>query len=126
MDGASPRLRRRPDVAPCAFSLPGSRPARVSCEKFRSKASLDRDHRTERRHGQRISALAAVLVMMPARQQAQQPFAPIDWKQLDAGLGKSGTLQPDGAYKVDQGAPVSTYTVAREMGHGGEAMVWKV
>ena len=26
---------------------------------------------------------------------------------------------------VDQGAPVSTYTVAREM-HGGEAMVQKV
>jgi len=24
---------------------------------------------------------------------------------------------------VDQGAPVSTYTVSREMGHGGEAMV---
>jgi integrase len=27
---------------------------------------------------------------------------------------------------VDQGAPVSTYSVAREMGHGGEAMVRKV
>ncbi len=27
---------------------------------------------------------------------------------------------------VDQGAPVSVYTVAREMGHGGEAMVRKV
>src|SRR5229473_3492986 len=27
---------------------------------------------------------------------------------------------------VDQGAPVTTYTVAREMGHGGEAMVRKV
>ncbi len=27
---------------------------------------------------------------------------------------------------VDQGAPVSSYTVAREMGHGGEAMVRKV
>lgn len=27
---------------------------------------------------------------------------------------------------VDQGAPVSTYTVAREMGHGGETMVRKV
>jgi len=27
---------------------------------------------------------------------------------------------------VDQGAPVSPYTVAREMGHGGEAMVRKV
>ncbi len=27
---------------------------------------------------------------------------------------------------LDQGAPVSTYTVAREMGHGGEAMVRKV
>src|SRR2546428_6778387 len=50
--------------------------------------------------GQRCSALAALLLMMPARQQAQQPLAPIDWKQVDAGLGKSGTLQPDGAYKV--------------------------
>jgi len=27
---------------------------------------------------------------------------------------------------LDAGAPVSTYTVAREMGHGGEAMVRKV
>jgi hypothetical protein len=27
---------------------------------------------------------------------------------------------------MDRGAPVSTYTVAREMGHGGESMVWKV
>src|SRR5204862_1705044 len=50
--------------------------------------------------GPRFSALAALLLIMPARQQAQQPFAPIDWKQVDAGLGKSGTLQPDGAYKV--------------------------
>jgi len=49
---------------------------------------------------QRISALAALLVIMPARQQAQQPLAPIDWKRVDAGLGKSGALQPDGAYKV--------------------------
>src|SRR5207244_10929293 len=50
--------------------------------------------------GPRFSALAALLLIVPARQQAQQPFAPIDWKQVDAGLGKSGTLQPDGAYKV--------------------------
>jgi hypothetical protein len=50
--------------------------------------------------GQSISALAALLMIMPARQQAQQPLAPIDWKQVDAGLGKSGALQPDGAYKV--------------------------
>jgi len=49
---------------------------------------------------QRISALAALLLIMPARQQAQQPLAPIDWKQVDVALGKSGTLQPDGAYKV--------------------------
>src|SRR3989449_1029308 len=50
--------------------------------------------------GARFSALAALLLMMPARQQAQQPLAPIDWKQVDAGLGKSGTFLPDGAYKV--------------------------
>src|SRR5256884_9884092 len=49
---------------------------------------------------QRISALAALLLTIPARQQAQQPLAPVDWKQVDAGLGKSGALQPDGAYKV--------------------------
>src|SRR5256712_12346358 len=30
----------------------------------------------------------------------QRPLAPVDWKQVDAGLGKSGALQPDGAYKV--------------------------
>jgi len=50
--------------------------------------------------GQRISALAALLLIIPARQQAQQPLAPVDWKLVDAGLGKSGALQPDGAYKV--------------------------
>jgi len=50
--------------------------------------------------GQRISVLAALLLIVPARQQAQQPLAPIDWKRVDAGLGKSGALQPDGAYKV--------------------------
>jgi len=50
--------------------------------------------------GPRFSPLAALLLIMPARQQAQQPLAPIDWKQVDAGLGKSGALQPDGAYKV--------------------------
>ena len=50
--------------------------------------------------GQRVSAFAALLLIIPARQQAQQPLAPVDWKQVDAGLGKSGALQPDGAYKV--------------------------
>src|SRR2546425_11136862 len=50
--------------------------------------------------GPRFSALAALLLIVPALQRAQQPLAPIDWKQVDAGLGKSGTLQPDGAYKV--------------------------
>jgi len=57
---------------------------------------------------QRISALAALLLIMPARQQAQQPLAPIDWKQVDVALGKSGTLQPDGAYKVGCRAVTST------------------
>src|SRR3989454_10663736 len=72
----------------------------VSCENFPSKTSLDRDHLTGGDMGQRISALAALLLIIPARQQAQQPLAPVDWKQVDAGLGKSGALQPDGAYKV--------------------------
>jgi len=50
--------------------------------------------------GRRISALAALLLIIPARQPAQQPLAPVDWKHVDTGLGKSGALQPDGAYKV--------------------------
>src|SRR2546430_15846825 len=49
--------------------------------------------------GLRSSVLAALLLIVPALQQAQQPLAPVDWKQVDAGLGKSGALQPDGAYK---------------------------
>jgi len=32
--------------------------------------------------------------------QAQRPLTPIDWKQVDQGLGKPGALQPDGAYKI--------------------------
>jgi hypothetical protein len=32
--------------------------------------------------------------------QPARALAPIDWKEVDAGLGKSGALQPDGAYKV--------------------------
>ena len=32
--------------------------------------------------------------------QAERPLAVIDWKQVDAGLGHRGALQPDGAYKV--------------------------
>src|SRR5947207_14311372 len=72
----------------------------VSCENFPSKTSLDRDHLTGGDMGQRISAVAALLLINPARQQAQQPLAPVDWEQVDAGLGKSGALQPDVAYKV--------------------------
>src|SRR5436309_7034955 len=72
----------------------------VSCENFPSKASRDQDYLTEGDMGQRIWALAALLLNIPARQQAQQPLAPIDWKLVDAGLGKAGALQPDGAYKV--------------------------
>src|SRR5436309_7783579 len=34
------------------------------------------------------------------RAQTERPLAPIDWKQVDQGVGKPGTLQPDGAYKV--------------------------
>jgi Domain of Unknown Function (DUF1259) len=32
--------------------------------------------------------------------QAERPLVVIDWKQVDAGLGHPGALQPDGAYKV--------------------------
>src|SRR2546428_11406129 len=90
----------------------------VSCENFPSKASLDRGHLTGGDMGQRIWALAALLLIMPAREQAQQPFAPIDWKRVDAGLGKSGALQPDGAYKV--GLPRSDLHVTTG-GVAGEA-----
>src|SRR2546428_5619036 len=72
----------------------------VSSENFPSRTTRDRDPLTGGDMGQRISALAALLLIIPARQQAQQPLAPVDWKQVDAGLGKSGALQPDGAYKV--------------------------
>ena len=37
-----------------------------------------------------------------AREQPPPPrtLTPIDWKQVDAALGKAGSVQPDGAYKV--------------------------
>ena len=43
-----------------------------------------------------IAGLALIVV----DGQVQRPLAPIDWKQVDQALGKSGALQPDGAYKV--------------------------
>jgi hypothetical protein len=43
-----------------------------------------------------LAALALVVAACPA----QRPMAPIDWQQVDQGLGKAGSLQPDGAYKV--------------------------
>src|SRR5204863_383552 len=72
----------------------------VSCENFPSKTLRDWDHLTGGDMSRRISVLAALLLIVPARQQAQQPLAPVDWKQVDAGLGESGALQPDGAYQV--------------------------
>ncbi len=43
-----------------------------------------------------IAGLALIIV----DGQAQRPLAPIDWKQVDQALGKSGALQADGAYKL--------------------------
>ena len=43
-----------------------------------------------------IAGLALIVV----DGQAQRPLAPIDWKQVDQGLGRPGALQPDGAYKT--------------------------
>ena len=43
-----------------------------------------------------IAGLALIVV----DGQAQRPLAPIDWKQVDQALGKSGALQADGAYKL--------------------------
>lgn len=42
----------------------------------------------------------AALAFGVADGQAQRPLPPIDWNLVDAGLGKPGALQPDGAYKV--------------------------
>jgi hypothetical protein len=43
---------------------------------------------------------AAVAQQPQERAQSERPLQPIDWKQVDAGLGKAGAVQPDGAYKV--------------------------
>src|SRR2546425_2920552 len=43
-----------------------------------------------------IAGLALIVV----DGQAQRPLAPIDWKQVDQGLGRPGALQLDGAYKI--------------------------
>ena len=43
-----------------------------------------------------IAGLALIVV----DGQAQRPLAPLDWKQVDQALGKSGALQADGAYKL--------------------------
>src|SRR5213596_2918878 len=43
-----------------------------------------------------IAGLALIVV----DGQAQRPLAPIDWKQVDQGLGRPGAPQPDGAYKI--------------------------
>src|SRR5690348_9196744 len=44
--------------------------------------------------------VVAGLALIVVDGQAQQPLAPIDWKQVDQALGKSGALQADGAYKL--------------------------
>ena len=55
----------------------------------------------EREEGERgEEASEAAAQEQHEKAQTQQPLAPIDWKQVDVGLGKSGALQPDGAYKV--------------------------
>ena len=55
----------------------------------------------ERKEGEREEeASESAAQEQHERAQPQRPLAPIDWKQVDASLGKSGALQPDGAYKV--------------------------
>lgn len=44
--------------------------------------------------------VVAGLALIVVDGQAQRPLAPIDWKQVDQALGKSGALQADGAYKL--------------------------
>ena len=44
--------------------------------------------------------VVAGLALIVIDGQAQRPLAPIDWKQVDQALGKSGALQADGAYKL--------------------------
>src|SRR5438874_4599023 len=55
----------------------------------------------EREEGEREEESAESAVQeQHEKAQTQRTLAPIDWKQVDVGLGKSGALQPDGAYKV--------------------------
>ena len=44
--------------------------------------------------------VVAGLALIVIDGQAQRPLAPLDWKQVDQALGKSGALQADGAYKA--------------------------
>src|SRR5690348_4319499 len=53
----------------------------------------------------RITGVMGLLIVLGQDQPRQQPapartLTPIDWKQVDAALGKAGSVQPDGAYKV--------------------------
>lgn len=51
----------------------------------------------------RVITLIFVLVAIArqrAEAQGQQASQPIDWKRVDAALGKPGAIQPDGAYKA--------------------------
>ena len=49
---------------------------------------------------QRRAVCALAALVSAGALQAQAPLAPMDWKQVGEALGKSGALQPDGAYKV--------------------------
>ena len=51
----------------------------------------------------RVTTLIVVLVAFSqprAAAHGQQASKPIDWKRVDAALGKPGAIQPDGAYKA--------------------------
>lgn len=50
--------------------------------------------------GHKAVWVVAGLALIVVDGQAQRPLAPIDWKQVDQALGKSGALQADGAYKL--------------------------
>src|SRR5437899_12991544 len=50
-----------------------------------------------------VWVLAGLLIgaaCSPQNEGERAPMAPIAWKQVDEALGKTGALQPDGAYKV--------------------------
>jgi len=46
-----------------------------------------------------LCVVATTIVLIPFRAFTQQAQTPAEWKPLEAALGRSGKVQPDGAFK---------------------------